>query len=325
MKAIVVTAFGDESALRCREMSIPEPGENEIRVRVSAAGVNPVETYIRAGQYGSLPALPYTPGNDAAGVVDKIGPGVARLAAGDRVFVAAVGARRNTGSYAEYLVCDADAARPLPAALSFAEGAGLGTPGLAAAGALFSRAQLRPGETVLVHGASGGVGTLAVQLARRAGATVFGTAGDVDGMELVKELGAHRVFNHREDGYQEKIAAAAPKGGVNVVVEMFANLNLARDLSLLAHRGLVVIVGSRGSLEFNPRDAMVNDAAILGMLISNLTREEREGNLSALAAALETGMRVIVHREVPLADAALAHKLVMQREGPGKIVLVTGQ
>lgn len=320
MKAVVVREFGDENVLECREIPMPEPGPGEVRVRIRAAGVNPVETYIRSGKYGALPALPYTPGNDGAGIVDAVGPDVRRLAPGQRVFIAASLAKRNTGTYAEYAVCDADAAHPLPDALGFAEGAGLGTPGLAAGYALFSRADLRPGETVLVHGASGGVGTLAVQLARRAGAVVLGTAGSPEGEALLAAIGAHRVCNHREEGYLEMIREAAP-GGPDVIIEMLADVNLAKDLSLLARHGRIVVVGSRGSLAFSPRDAMVKDAAIHGMLLGNMPRAEYVAMMYRLAAALENGLRVIVGRELPLEDAPEAHRLVMEGNKAGKIVL----
>ncbi len=322
MHAIVVPRFGDETVLRDEDIPIPEPGEGEVRVRIEAAGVNPVETYIRSGVYGTLPALPYTPGSDGAGLVDKVGPGVRAPREGQRVFVAAAKSRRNTGTYAEYVVCDADCARLLPESLSFAEGAGLGTPGLAAVDALFSRAGTRPGEKVLVHGATGGVGTLAVQLARQAGAVVFGTAGTAEGEALLRRLGAHEVFNHREEGYLERIAdASAP--GPDVILEMLANVNLNGDLALLAPRGRVVVVGSRGSLEFTPRDVMSKDAAILGMLLGNMPREAWVSALYRLSAALENGLRVVVSRSIPLARAALAHTLVIGEGKTGKIVLTT--
>ncbi len=320
MKAIVVTEFGDENVLCLRDAAVPEPGENEVRVRLQAVGFNPVEVYIRSGKYGKLPTLPYTPGTDGAGVVDKTGAKVKQVSEGDRVFVAASLARRNTGTYAEYVVCDADAVRQLPDNVPFAQGAGLGTPGLAAACALFTRASISPGEVVLVHGATGGVGTLAVQLARRMGATVFGTAGDAAGEAVVRELGAHRVFNHKEEEYIHKIAEAAD-GGVDVVIEMLANVNLARDLSVLAKRGRVVIVGSRGSLDFAPRDAMAIDAAILGMMVGNMAPDEFKANMSTLSAALEGGMRVVVGEEMPLAQAAQAHRAVMEEGNPGKVIM----
>ena len=323
MKAITVSKFGDENVLIYGEADIPEPGEYEVRILVKAAGVNPVETYIRAGKYGALPNLPYTPGSDAAGVVDKLGPCAKGFALGDRVWIAAALARRNTGTYAEYLVCDVGAIRPLPETVSFAEGAGLGTPGLAAACALFSRAALRARETVLVHGASGGVGTLAIQLARRAGAIVLATAGDAAGEKLVRELGAHMTFDHNLDGYLDEISQASGDGP-NVIVEMLADVNLAKDLSILAVRGRTVIVGSRGKMEFDPRTVMMKDGSILGMLLSNMSPEDFCRNMAILTAGLESGMKVVVTDEVPLAEASRAHALVAKGGRHGKVVLTAG-
>ena len=323
MKAIVVSAFGDESVLTCQDIPAPEPGEGEVRVRIGAAGVNPVETYIRSGRYAALPSLPYTPGNDGAGVIDSAGPGVRHVTPGQRVFVAASLAKRNTGTYAEYVVCDADSVQPLPDELSFAQGAGLGTPGLAATYALFSRAGLKAGETVLVHGATGGVGTLAVQLARQAGAVVYGTSGSREGEALIRKVGGGRVFNHAEIGYLERIREAAPEGFA-VIVEMLANVNLGKDLSILARHGRIVIVGSRGNIEFSPRDAMLKDAAIHGMLIGNMSCGDFVENMYRLSAALENGLRVVVNRELPLREAPLAHKLVAEGNKAGKIVLTAG-
>ena len=322
MKAIVVSEFGEEHVLQYQDAPLPEPGENEVRVRMGAAGVNPVETYIRAGNYGALPKLPYTPGNDGAGVIDRAGPGVKHMFAGQRVFVAATLAKRNTGTYAEYVVCDADAVYPLADGVSFSQGAGLGTPGLAASYALFSRARLRPGESVLVHGATGGVGTVALQLARRIGARVFGTSGSKEGAELVKTLGAHRVFLHSDATYLDQIREVLPDGP-DVIIEMLANVNLGKDLSILARRGRIVVVGNRGSLEFSPRDAMVKDAAIHGILINAMPHESFVENMHRLSASLESGLRVIVDRELPLRDAATAHKEVMSGNRGGKIILTT--
>ena len=321
MKAISVSEFGDEKVLRYQDVLTPEPGPGEIRVRISAAGVNPVETYIRAGKYGSLPSLPYTPGNDAAGVVDSVGSDVQNIAVGQRVFIAAAKSTRNTGTYAEYVVCDADAARPLPDEISFSQGAGLGTPGLAATYALFSRGRLTPGETVLIHGATGGVGTLALQLARQAGAVVIGTSGSEKGLALLKELGAHQVFNHSDDGYLERIQKAVPDGP-NLIIEMLANVNLAKDLSLLSVHGRVIVVGNKGSLDFNPRDLMTKDATVGGILINNMPCGEFRKNMFRLSAALENGLRVIVDEELSLKDAPLAHEKVAEKKRTGKIVLL---
>ncbi|MCC8181105.1 MAG: NADPH:quinone reductase [Planctomycetes bacterium] len=322
MKTIIVAKFGDENVLEYKDAPVPEPNDNEVRVKLEAIGVNPVETYIRSGQDGNKPALPYTPGNDGAGTIDAVGKNVETVAQGDRVFIAAASAKRNTGTYAEYVVCDADAVKLLPPGVSFAQGAGLGTPGLASAYSLFGRAQAKPGDTVLIHGATGGVGTLAVQLARRAGMRVFGTAGNGEGEKLVRELGAHAVFNHKEQGYADKISEAAGRHGIDVVIEMVANVNLVRDLAMIAPHGRIVVVGSKGSVEINPRDTMSKNAAILGMMINGMSHRNFIANMARLSAGLETGMKVVLNQELPLRDAAQAHRLMAGDRAPGKIILV---
>lgn len=249
MKAIIVSSFGDEEVLKYQETETPTPAAGEVRVKIKAAGVNPVETYIRSGHYTALPALPYTPGNDGSGIVDAVGDGVEHLKKGDRVFVAAALARRNTGTYAEYTVCDADAVRYLPQNLSFSEGAALGTPGLAATYALYSKAKIKPGETVFIHGASGGVGSLAVQLARRTGTFVMGTAGDPEGMTLIEKLGAHRAFNHRSPGYLEAVKQETGEHGPDVIIEMVANINLNFYKLWPLNRGYRLSIKSSKGLE----------------------------------------------------------------------------
>lgn len=320
MKAIVVNTFGDETVLHYSNVTLDEPKNNEVKIRIAAVGVNPVDTYIRSGKYMPLPKLPYTPGNDAAGVVDSVGSEVKGLTPGQRVFVAAALAKRNTGSYAQYMVCDADAVVPLPENISFAEGAGLGTTGLAASYALFSRGQLRPGEIVLVHGASGGVGSLVVQLARQAGAKVFGTAGSQEGLRMLKKIGAHEVFDHSQEGYEEKIISSS-LGGPQLIVEMVANINLTKDLSMLSPHGRVVIVGNRGSLEFNPRDLMNKDATVLGLMVTSMPKEEYRANMYRLSAALENGLKVLVNKALPLEKASEAHRQLQAGKHIGKIVL----
>ena len=320
MKAIIVSSFGDEEVLKYQETETPTPAAGEVRVKIKAAGVNPVETYIRSGHYTALPALPYTPGNDGSGIVDAVGDGVEHLKKGDRVFVAAALARRNTGTYADYTVCDADAVRYLPQNLSFSEGAALGTPGLAATYALYLKAKIKPGETVFIHGASGGVGSLAVQLARRTGTFVMGTAGDPEGMTLIEKLGAHRAFNHRSPCYLEAVKQETGEHGPDVIIEMVANINLMKDMELLAKYGRVVIVGNHGTLEFDPRSAMTKDAVVMGMNIGNMPQEDYIANMYTLSAAMETGLHTIIGKELPLCQAEQAHRDVGEGKG-GKVVL----
>lgn len=324
MKAIVVEQFGGPEVLQVHERPVPQPEAGEVRVRLAAVGVNPVETYIRSGSYGQVPELPYVPGNDGAGVIDAVGEGVDDLRVGQRVFVAATRAKRNTGTYAQYVVCDAAAVGRLPEAVSFEQGAGIGTPGLAAGDALFVRARVRPGETVLVHGASGGVGTLAVQLANRIGCVVYGTAGDEDGRALVERLGATRSFDHHADGYLDEILDATGGRGVDVVLDMAAHANLMKDVRVAATRGRIVVVGSRGSLDFDPRGLMSSDLDVRGMNVNNLLPDELNLVMHALEAALAGGMNVVVAQTFPLEEAADAHRAVAERGKDGKVVLVAG-
>ena len=324
MRAIQMSSFGEADVLQVVDLPVPEPGPNEVRVRLHAAGINPAETYIRTGTYAFLkPDLPYTPGFDGAGIVDKVGDGVTRLHPGDRVFVAAILAKRNTGTYADMVVCDADAVHPLPESLSFSQGAAIGVPSLTAYRALFQRARIKPGETVLVHGASGGVGLLTVQLARAYGAHVIGTAGSADGLELIRQSGAHEVLNHSSEGYLDKIPALTNGHGVDVIVEMLANVNLEEDLKVLAQYGRVVVVGSRGSVELTPRLAMIKEADVLGTALWNAPDCEYTASIYGVAAALEAGtITPVIAEEYPLQDAAQAHiDIINQKGAHGKIVL----
>lgn len=323
MKAIQMLSFGEPAVLQLAEVKEPEPAEREVRVKLHYAGVNPAEAYIRAGGYAFFhPDLPYVPGFDGAGVVDKVGPGVTALKPGDRVFVASALARRKTGTYAEKVVCDDQAVHLLPDSVSFEQGAALGIPATAAYRALFHRGRLKPGETVLIHGASGGVGTLAVQLAAYAGARVIGTAGTEESMELVRACGADAVLNHRQAGYLEAIPAVTNGAGVDVVLEMLANVNLEADLQLLNKYGRVVVVGNRGALDFNPRLTMVKEADVLGMAVWNAPREEYVESLAAVAAALRNGgLRPYAGTKLPLVEAAKAHSQIIRGSANGKMIL----
>jgi len=319
MKAIRVHEFGGPEVLRGEDVPEPRPGAGQVVVRVRAAGVNPVDTYIRSGAHAVRPALPYTPGLDAAGEVEAVGEGVERLSAGQRVYVAG----SLSGTYAELALCEESQCHPLPEHVSFAQGAGVNTPYATAYRALFQKAGARAGETVFVHGASGGVGTAAVQLARAAGLRVVGTAGTEEGQRLVLEQGAHHVLDHRAPDYLGRLTELTGGRGADVILEMLANVNLNKDLEVLAKGGRVVVVGSRGAVEINPRLAMTRDAAILGMTLFNATPPELAGIHAALTAGLEARtLRPVVGRELPLPEAARAHEEVLKPGAYGKIVLI---
>ena len=318
MKAIQIHEFGNPEVMKIEEVPDPKPEAGQVLVRIYAAGVNPVDTYIRSGLYPLKPELPFTPGMDAAGVVEAIGEGVKKFNPGERVYVAGT----ISGSYAEKAVCKESQVHPLPQRLSFAQGAAVGVPYGAAYRALFQRANAIPGEVVLVHGASGGVGIAAVQLARAAGMRVIGTAGTEKGRLLVAEQGAHHVFDHHASDHMEQILKLTDGKGVDVVIEILANVNLGKDLNILAQNGRVVIIGSRGTVEIDPREAMRRDAVLLGMVLMNAGECEMFSIHSALAAGLENGtLSPVIGSELPLQEAARAHHEIMESNAFGKIVL----
>jgi NADPH:quinone reductase len=319
MKSIRVHQFGGPEVMRLEDVPDPKPSAGQVVVHIGAAGVNPVETYVRAGAYARLPSLPYTPGSDAGGTIESAGPNVSRFKPGDRVYVGG----SLTGTYAELALCDERTVYPLPSAASFAQGAAMHVPYATAYRALFNRAQAHGGETVLIHGASGGVGVAAVQLARAAGLYVVGTAGSGRGKKLVADEGAHKVLDHTAPSHFDEALAATSGRGYDVIIEMLSNVNLGRDLPLLAPKGRVVVIGSRGPVEINPRDTMSRDASILGMSLMNASLEELAGIHAALGAGLENEtLRPVIGQQIPLAEAARAHTAVMESGAYGKIVLV---
>jgi len=320
MRAIRVEQFGGPEVLRVAQVDDPRAAAGEVVVRLHAAGVNPVEAYIRTGQYARLPELPYTPGGDGAGVIESVGEGVSGRAVGDRVYVAAFLGK--TGTYAERIAVSARHVHPLPDEVSFGQGAALGVPAATAYRALVLRAQVKAGETVLVHGGSGAVGIAAVQLARGMGLRVFATAGSDAGAKATRDAGAHDVFDHSQDGYTSRIAEAAGTGGINVVLEMLANVNLDRDLTLLAPKGRVIVIGNRGRIEIDPRLTMGKETAILGTTLWSTTPEEYTQIHAALVGSLEAGvLRPVVGRELPLDQAAEAHRAILSEKAIGKMVL----
>jgi len=319
MKAIRVHEFGGPEVMKLEEVPDLTAGPGQVVVSVKAVGVNPVDTYIRSGAYAVKPPLPYTPGMDAAGTVEAVGEGVEGIERGERIYVAGT----LSGAYAQQALCQATQVHRLPTRVSFAQGAGVNIPYATAYRALYHRAQGQPGETVLVHGASGGVGIAAVQMARAGGFNVIATAGTEKGRKLVLEQGAHHVMDHQQAGYTEEIMALTKGRGVDVILEMLANVNLAKDLTLLALRGRVVVIGNRGSIEINPRATMQRDLSIIGFTLLNAGKEELAGIHAALVAGLESGtLNPIVGREMPLAEAPLAHRAVMEPGAYGKIVLI---
>jgi len=319
MERIRVRRTGPPEVMEMEEAELPPPGRAQVRVAVRAAGVNPVDTYVRGGTYGYSPELPYTPGADGAGIVEQVGSGVTRVRVGQRVY----GGRCGTGSYAELALFEETQVFPLPERVSFQEGACLGIPYGTAYRALFQKARVQPGETALIHGGSGGVGSAAVQLARVAKLQVIATAGSERGLELLKQLGAEYALDHRSPAHFDELMRITRGHGADVIVELLANENLGRDLQVVAKFGRIVVIGSRGSVQVDPRDAMQRDATVLGMVLKNTPPEEFAQIHSALAPMLASGaIKPVVGRELPLAEAPEAHRAVMTPPAYGNIVLI---
>lgn len=319
MKAIVVHEFGAPEVMKLEEFPAPKAGPGQVVVRVRAAGVNPFDTYMRAGTYAIKPPIPYVPGGEGAGVVDSIGEGVKSVKPGDRVYVG----HPSNGTYAEYTLAQESEVFRLPERVSFQQGAGIFVACGTAYHALYHQASAHASETLLVHGASGGVGIAAVQIARAMGMTVIGTAGTDKGLELVRREGANHAFNHKHVGYLEGIMSATHGRGVDVVLEMAAHVNLGADLKLLAKGGRVIVIGSRAEVTILPRDLMARGASVRGFTLWGISEAQAADLRAGLDAGLENGMiRPVVGKEMPLADAPRAHKEVMDPGAFGKIILI---
>ncbi|GFN96994.1 quinone oxidoreductase [Plakobranchus ocellatus] len=320
MRAIRISEFGGTEKLKLQtKVDIPTPGRDEVLIKVSAAGINPVDTYIRSGTFSSRPGLPYTPGFDAAGIVEDVGSEVTEFKKGDRVYTL----QTVSGAYAEYTTAKTTYVGHLDEKLTFNQGAAIGIPYCTAVKALHFRDQSRPAETVLIHGASGAVGIASVQIAKAYGLRVIGTAGTKEGMDLVEKTGADLVFNHREEGYIQAIQDAV--GGVDIVLEMLANVNLEKDLDLINFRGRIMVIGSRRSIKFNPRVMMSKESTITGVSAFKATEAEFREMHSLLRAGQRLGwLKPKISKVYPLEDAGTAQHDVINNQGTlGKLVLDT--
>ncbi|WP_166422822.1 NADPH:quinone reductase [Paraglaciecola sp. 20A4] len=313
MKTIQAQYHGDQLQLnQCADLLV---SDQEILISVKTAGINPVDTYIVAGANGYTATFPHTPGMNAAGEIIALGANVSGFKVGQRVYCSG----SITGTCAELVLASPSQVFPLPDALSFEQGACLGTPYATAWRALFIRANCQASETVFIHGASGGVGLAALQLAKAAGCKVFASASSKQGRELLKQQGADLVVNHHDPKHYQVLQEA---GAIDVILEMLANQNLGDDLPLLALGGRVVVIGSRGSVEINPRDLMSKDACIMGMAMAHASPTQLTKIHAALFAGAEAGfVKPVIARRFVLADTAAAHVAVMESGAMGNIVV----
>mmetsp|Transcript_11385 Transcript_11385/g.25071 ORF Transcript_11385/g.25071 Transcript_11385/m.25071 type:complete len:372 (+) Transcript_11385:27-1142(+) len=335
MKAVRVHEFGAPEVMKVEQTPMPELKDGEVLVRVGAFGVNPVETYVRAGAYAVLPPLPFTPGSDGAGEVVEVKGGgevstkLGKIGVGSRVYFSGT----RTGAYASYTAVQGQDVFPLPDSVSFEQGAALGVPYKTAWRALHMKMKVSPGKSLLVHGASGAVGLAAVQLGKASGLLVIGTASGERGMQAIRDAGADYVLNHREEGYLNKLDEIAllpprPPAGknraVDYILENLANVNLDNDMQRLAKDGVIAVVGNRGSLEVNPRNLMQCEGTLVGVLGGLFTPEQKAEAHAGLHGLLHTGvLKPVIGKAYAMEAVGESHVDVIEQKGgaAGKLVV----
>lgn len=323
MKAIQFHSFGGPEVLQLDEIAEPVLGPDDVTIGVKAAGVNPADTYMRNGTYRIQPPLPCIPGGDVAGDVLALGENVTGFAVGDRVFAGVALGLDFEGCYAEQVKRPAKYVRHIPENLDYSEATTFGVSYPTAHYALFARGGAKAGETVFIHGASGSVGTSAIQLAKRAGLSVIGSAGSQDGLQLVRDEGADVAVDHSQPDYLDAIRENCDGKGPNLILEMLANVNLAADMEIATQNARIVVIGNRGEIAINPRMVMMKELDIRGIMLWNASEEQLNEIMTDLLTAAESGaIKPKVGLELPLSEAARAHELVLESGNAGKIVLI---
>jgi putative PIG3 family NAD(P)H quinone oxidoreductase len=323
MQAVVIAQHGGPEVLQVQELPRPEAGAGEVLIRVEAAGVNRADVVQRMGLYPPPPGASEIPGLEVAGTVAALGEGVEQWAVGDRVCALLAG-----GGYAEYAVAAAAECLPVPAGLSMSQAAGLPETVLTVWSNVMDRCALKPGETFLVHGGSSGVGTTAIQLAVRFGATAYATAGSDEKVRVCEELGATRAVNYREQDFLEILREETGGRGVDVILDMVGGNYVDRNIQLAAIDGRIVnIAYLQGSqVEANLMPLMLKRLVLTGSTLRAREPSFKSALTSAVRAAawpwIEAGeVRPVIHREFPFSEAAEAHRLMESSAHIGKLIL----
>ena len=325
MKAITVPEFGGPDALVLTEEEAPTARPGEVLVRVAAAGVNRADTLQRQGHYPPPPGESAVPGLEVSGVIEALGEGVGDWAVGDEVCALLAG-----GGYAELVRVPAGQLLPVPEGVSLVDAAALPEVVCTVWSNVFLIANLQPGETLLVHGGSSGIGTMAIQLARQVGARVIVTAGSAAKLEACRELGAEVLVNYRDEDFVEAVARATDGEGADVILDIVGAKYLSRNVSALATSGRLVIIGmqggSRGELDIGA--LLAKRAAVIATSLRARPASEKATIVAAVREhvwPLIAAGRVqpIVQSRHPLADAAAAHRELEASDHVGKILLTT--
>ncbi|MCU1289418.1 MAG: Zinc-binding dehydrogenase [Acidobacteria bacterium] len=315
MKAIRIHKLGGAENLSFDEVEKPTPGAGEVTIKTAAAGVNFADIMLRQGNYFYRPELPFTPGFEVAGTIEEVGAGVENWRAGQRVL-----AMNRSGGYAEYALADAKTLLPIPEILSFSEATALLVQGLTALGLLVD---LKAGQTILIHAAAGGVGSLLVQLAKLKGAKVLGTASSAEKLEKIVNLGADAAINYTEADWTEQVLQATGGKGADLIIEMVGGEIGRSNLECLATRGTMIVYGAASGEDFSVSvwNLLSNMQTIKGYNL-NLESAENIAQFSRELTALvgEKKLQVIV-QEYPLEKASDAHTAIESRKTTGKVVL----
>ncbi|PSQ26407.1 NADPH:quinone reductase [Halobacteriales archaeon QS_9_68_17] len=321
MKAIEVRAFGTSDELEVVERETPEPGEDQVRIEVEAAGINFADIMQRRGHYEGGPEPTYVPGMEAAGTIDAVGEGV-DLDEGDRVI-----AMTDGGAYTEYAIADPQSLFPIPDGMSFEEAAGFPVQFLTAHGCLFEWGGLEEDERVLIHAAAGGVGTAAVQLASRAGAEVFGTASTEEKLDLAERLGCDHPIQYTEEDFVDRVEETTDDEGVDLVLDGVGGETFSDSLDAVPQFGRVVAYGAASGRpgEVDTATLLFGNKSVIGYHLGRAMVEDPNRVLKAvpdLQEGLQAGeLGVVVGEEFALADAAEAHQFIEDRGSTGKVVL----
>lgn len=330
MKAALIDRTGDPEVIQFGEVPTPVPQAGELLVRVRAAAVNPIDTYIRAGVVAMPLPKPFIPGCDFAGTVEAVGPGVTRFRPGDRVWGSNQGLLGRQGTFAEFAAVGEQWAYPTPDGVGDTAAAAIALVGITAHLGLFRCARLQPGETVFVNGGTGGVGSLVAQMAHAAGAAAIATVGTAEKAELCRSWGVAHVLNYKTDDVPARIKEITQGRGVDVWYETQREPDFLRTVELMARRGRIVVMAGRQAQPVFPVGPFyTRDLSLHGFAMFNAPPEEQRRSVEDIHRWLaERKLQVILGRTFPLAEAAKAHRLqeenTLQKSGTltGKIVVL---
>lgn len=324
MRCIEISAPGGPEVLVVGERPLPVAGNGEVLIKVAAAGVNRADTAQRKGNYPVPPGAPDILGMEVSGTVVAVGAGVTQWKAGDALCALVAG-----GGYAEYCVAPAANCMPIPKGLTVIEGGALPETFMTVWSNVWDRAQLAPGESVLIQGGSSGIGVTAIQVAKALGHTVYATAGSAEKCAACEKLGADRAINYKTEDFVAVVKALTGGKGVNVVLDMVAGSYVQRELECLALDGRLVLIatlgGASGPVNFS--DLMRRRLTVTGSSL----RPRPVAFKTAIAEKLTTrvwpliesgAIKAVIHQTFPLAEAAAAHRLMESSQHIGKILLV---